>query len=189
MDSNQTDEPTHDDESNALPRVMIDIETLGTDPGAAIVSIGAVRFDAGTLGETLFRTVDFVSCEAVGLHIDAETLDWWLHRSDKAQEQLTDGVTITTALNDLAVFIDGVEEVWANSPSFDCAILEAAYEAAEMDVPWDFWQMRDFRTLKNLPVAPDIDHDGIEHDALDDAKHQAHVAAAALKRMQEASDE
>ena len=26
-------------------RVMLDIETLGTDPGAAVLSIGACRFD------------------------------------------------------------------------------------------------------------------------------------------------
>jgi hypothetical protein len=27
------------------------------------------------------------------------------------------------------------------------------------------------------------EHDGVQHDALDDAKHQAHVAAATLKRL------
>jgi len=162
--------------------VMIDIETLGLDIGSSIISIGAVKFDETGLGEELYRNVDLMSCEAVGLEIDAETLDWWLHQPVEVQGQLTDGVTITTALNDLAVFIDEEDEpeIWANSPSFDCEMLEHAYDAVGLDVPWSFYHERDFRTLKELPVTVDVDQDGNEHDALDDARYQARVASEIL---------
>jgi len=36
-------------------RVMIDIETLGLDPGAAILSIGAVRFSTAGSGSCWSR--------------------------------------------------------------------------------------------------------------------------------------
>ena len=154
-------------------RVMLDIETLGTEPGAAILSIGAVRFDAGELGATFHESIDIVSCEKAGLSIDAETLRWWLEQDDDATDVLTDGHDLRHILDEFGGWFADADEIWANSPSFDCAILEAAYDAVGLEVPWEFWQTRDFRTLKNLPGAPDIDHDGTEHDALDDAKHQA----------------
>lgn len=167
-----------------MNRVMIDIETLGLDVGSSIISIGAVKFDAGDVGEEFYRNVDLVSCEAVGLKIDAETLDWWLHQPVEVQGQLTNGVTITTALNDLSEFIDDADEVWANSPSFDCEMLEHAYDVVGLEVPWEFYEERDFRTLKELPVTVNVEREGVEHDALDDAKHQARVASETLRRLE-----
>lgn len=79
-------EPTTDRD-----RVMVDIETLGVEPGAAIVSIGAVRFGPGGLGETFERSIDLKSCEFRGLQIDAETLEWWLNQGEVAREQLIGG--------------------------------------------------------------------------------------------------
>jgi len=64
-------------------RIMVDIETLGTDPGAAIVSIGAVRFSttndaAGAIEAEFFESVALESCDAYGLDIDGSTVEWWL---------------------------------------------------------------------------------------------------------------
>lgn len=170
-------------------RVMVDIETLGLEPGAAVLSIGAVRFDAGKLGETFQRSISLTSCQSNGLAIDAETLEWWLSQGDDAREQLVGGDELADVLEAFAGWFGDADEVWANSPSFDCAMLEAAYEQVGLETPWDFWQERDFRTLKSLSIAPEVDHDGVDHDALDDAKHQAHVAAATLKRLKKADRE
>jgi hypothetical protein len=170
-------------------RVMVDIETLGTEPGCAILSIGAVRFDGGQLGDTFYETISAQSCQNKGLSIDAGTLEWWLDQDEEAQDVLSGGLGLAWALAEFANWYDDADEIWANSPSFDCEILAAAYDAVDKDVPWDFWQERDFRTLKNLPVAPEIEHSGVEHDALDDAKHQAHVAASTLKRLESASSD
>lgn len=165
-------------------RVMIDIETLGLEVGASIISIGAVKFGTDGIGEEFYRNVDLVSCEDLGMHIDAETLEWWLHQSVEVQGQLTDGVTITSALTDLSDFAGEGAEVWANSPSFDCEMLEYAYDAVDMDVPWDYWNERDVRTVKNLPCAADVEMGGNEHDALDDARHQARIVGKTLSVLE-----
>lgn len=88
-------------------------------------------------------------------------------------------------LRGFAQWFDDADEVWANSPSFDCELLEAAYDAVGLEAPWDFYQERDYRTLSSLPVAVDVEFEGVEHDALDDAKHQALVAAETLARLDE----
>lgn len=162
-------------------RIMVDIETLGLEPGAAIISLGAVRFDAGKMGEVFERSISLTSCQDAGLHIGADTLEWWLDQDAAAREQLLGGDDIDDVLADFAAWYDA-EEVWANSPAFDCAILAEAFDRVGVDVPWEFYERRDYRTLSELPVVPEKDHDGV---ALDDAGHQAHVAATALKRLEE----
>jgi len=154
-------------------RVMIDIETLGREPGCVVVSIGAVRFDHGIKDE-LFAGVSPTSCQREGLDIDAETLAWWLTQDADARKQLLGGDPLEEALRELAAWMpSGPKEVWANSPSFDLEILDAAYELVGVPTPWEFYEHRDVRTIKNLEVAVDIEQQGIEHDALDDARFQA----------------
>jgi len=154
-------------------RVMIDIGTLGREAGCVIVSIGAVRFDLGIKGE-LFIDVSPTSCQDHGLSVDVETLVWWLTQDADAREQLVGGEPLDEALRELAAWMPaGQKEVWANSPSFDLEILDAAYELVGVPTPWEFYETRDVRTVKNLEAAVDIEQQGIEHDALDDARFQA----------------
>jgi len=180
------DTPDTDDEPT---RVMIDIETLGIEPGAAILSVGACAFDRDGVGETLHRSVGLQHCQAAGLEIDAETLQWWLDQDDAAAvELITTGAPLTNVLQSLRAFCDGADEVWANSPKFDMAHLEAAYEAVGAEPPWDFHELRDVRTLRALPGAVELEQDGTEHDALDDAVHQAREAAATLRALEQQTD-
>jgi hypothetical protein len=165
---------------------MVDIETLGLERNAVILSIGAVWFGAGAMGETFHASISRESCEAAGLVVDEDTLEWWRDQDADAREVLTGGDDLADVLADFTTWVDGADEVWANSPSFDCEALEFAGDAVGVEMPWPFYQERDFRTLKELPVAADIEQNGTEHDALDDAKHQAHVAAATLRRLEQA---
>jgi hypothetical protein len=164
-------------------RVMVDLETLGLDPGAAILSIGAVRFDVGGVGEEFYRSVSLSSCQDAGLSIDAGTLEWWLDQDEAVRGVLRDGHDLKQVLFDFETFYDDAEEIWAFSPSFDCEILGHAYEAVGMDVPWSYRDERDARTLASLPIWPDIDQDGDEHDALDDARYQARQTVVALQAL------
>jgi len=161
-------------------RVMVDIETLGTERGAAIVSIGAVRFTTNGVGETFHRSISLKSCEDAGLTVDAETLEWWLTQSDETKEQLVGGDSLRAVLGGFSEWYNGADEIWANSPSFDCELLEAAYDAVGLEEPWEFWEERDVRTIESLPIASDLKHQGVEHDARDDAVHQARVVAKTL---------
>jgi len=172
--------------TDAPDRVMLDIETLGAAPGAAILSIGAVTFGLDGIGREFYYSISLQSCEDAGLAIDAGTLDWWLQQDDGAREVLTGGIDLDDALRNFALFSADADEIWAYSPSFDCAILSHAYDATDYDVPWTYQQERDCRTLAALSVWPDIEQDGTEHDALDDARYQARQTAAALRALRDA---
>lgn len=171
-------------------RVMVDIESLGTEPGAAILSVGAVTFDADGVDEDggFYAEVDLQSCEDAGLSFDADTLEWWLGQDEEAKTVLTGGEPLGDVLTVFASWFDDVDadEVWANSPTFDCRLLGAAFDAVDVAVPWEYYEERDFRTLRTLPVFVDArdEHDGVDHDALDDAIGQAKSASATLAALE-----
>lgn len=163
-------------------RVMVDIETLGLDPGAAILSIGAVKFGTDGIGEEFERNISLESCQEAGLTIDADTLDWWLGQDEDVQHVLTGGESLERVLWEFHDWFDA-DEVWANSPAFDCAMLEVAYDAIGDPAPWEYYEQRDVRTLTSLPVAAEVEQLGNEHDALDDAKHQARTVIETLRNI------
>jgi DNA polymerase III epsilon subunit-like protein len=163
-------------------RVMIDIETLGTEPGTSIIAIGAVRFDlTDGVTDDLFASVDIESCQDHGLTIDAETLSWWLLKDGDARKQLPNGDPLPEALHALREFVGECDEVWANSPAFDCAILRSAYDAVGLETPWEYYHERDYRTIREtVDMWPDKEQGGIAHNALDDARYQAECLVAVL---------
>jgi len=169
-------------------RVMVDIETLGREPGCVVVSIGAVRFGSDGLGEEFFAEIAPASAQEFGLEIDAETLQWWLTQNGQARSQLVGGDDLDTALEAFAAWLPDDAEVWANSPSFDCEILDAAFAAVGQPTPWQWYNQRDVRTVKNFDAAPDIEQDGIEHNALDDAIYQARLVGETLGEIGELDD-
>lgn len=162
---------------------MVDIETLGTDPGAAILSIGAVTFDETGILDEFYRTIDLESCQKAGLEIDANTLKWWMRQDESVRDVLLDGDPLRGVLNDFKAFYPEDAEVWANSPSFDCAMLEVAFETVGLTEPWSFKDTRDVRTLRSLPCSVDVTMEGDEHDALDDARYQARVVSKTLQSL------
>ena len=170
-------------------RVMVDIESLGTEPGAAVLSIGAVVFDTDVdTDATFYDEISLQSNEDAGLTFDADTIEWWLGQSDEAKTVLTGGEPLADVLFNFAAWFDGVDadEVWANSPTFDCRLLGAAFDAVGVDVPWEYYHERDFRTLKNLPDVGDTfpkNDDAVAHDAFDDAVVQSRAASAILSSV------
>jgi hypothetical protein len=164
------------------PEVMIDIETLGTNPGACIVSIGAVRFTRSAgIGEEFFESVNVADAQDQGLEVDAGTVTWWLTQSAEARDQLDGGVLLDTALRRLADFIPDDATIWANSPSFDCVLLQSAYRAVGRDCPWAYYQQEDYRTLRNeLGFNEDDSGAGTKHNSLADARRQTKALLGAL---------
>ncbi len=161
-------------------RVMVDIETLGTEKGAAIISIGAVKFTPTEVTNEFYRNVSLESCSEYGLEIDPGTLDWWLDRDDEVQDVLSGGVDLEDALRTFWMFYGDADEVWARSPSFDCEILSDALERVGIEVPWSFRDERDCRTIISALGDPEIERDGEHHNAVDDARYQARRVGAAL---------
>lgn len=168
------------------PRVMVDIETLGVDTGAVILSIGAVQFSTDGIEAEYHRSISMESCQEAGLHIDAATLEWWLERDGEVRDVLTGGDALDVVLSDFADWYPPGAEVWANSPAFDCEQLEAAFEAVDTGIspPWGYDDERDVRTLTALPCAVEVEKEGNDHDALADAKHQARIVAQTLAKLE-----
>jgi hypothetical protein len=168
-----------------LDDVMIDIETLGTAPGAAILSIGAVLFGPAGLGDTFYAPVLLQSCTAVGLTIDAATVGWWFTQSEEARAAAfrPDAATLPEVLLAFSCWFAarGVKRPWCHGATFDVPLLDAAYKTCGMTSPWDFWSVRDTRTLYDLAGITVDRNSGVHHNALDDAKAQAEAAIAALR--------
>lgn len=159
--------------------VMLDLETMGTTPGSAIVAIGAVQFDpetgaVGGEGREFHAAVDLTSCLEAGLTVDGRTVLWWLKQEEAARKALADNPRhLAEVLDHFSHWVPNECQMWGNGAAFDNVILAAAYKATGRGQPWAFWNDRCYRTMKALsPVAPPK-FAGTRHNALDDAKHQA----------------
>lgn len=168
--------------------VSIDIETLGTTPGAVILSIGAVSFspDHHNPEGCFYRNIDTLSSLMRGMTVDSETVEWWRDpKRDKARAFLgSDEASLDDTLREFTGWfrnIGEVRHVYAKPPSFDCVLIEDAFRRCGLPVPWTFRQPRCVRTAltwsgfdeKTVPFI------GVEHYALDDAIHQARVVQLA----------
>ena len=175
---------TTDELESELDRVMVDIETLGLERGAAIISIGACRFSPriGWERDEFYTEISIESNQAHGLHVDPETMEWW-EQQDADLAPLDGDADLDVALEDFRAWLGEPDELWANSPKFDMSMLEAGYEAIGSDVPWAYYQLRDVRTVRNLPGAVELQMHGDEHHALDDARHQADEIAEMLNQV------
>ena len=170
-----------------VTNVMVDIETLGTKPGSIIASIGAVVFcPKRGIGDEIRELVDIESAQSFGLTIDAPTISWWFNQSVGARNALFDGYRhdLPTALSNFSSFLGRLNSpvrMWSHGPSFDLVLLEFAYQAANITVPWLYNSHRDTRTLFDIAGVNLSDYRvGTHHDALDDARSQARAAMAAM---------
>ncbi|HHS8568169.1 TPA: RecE family exodeoxyribonuclease, partial [Escherichia coli] len=92
--------------SRTCDHLMIDLETMGKNPDAPIISIGAIFFDpqTGDMGPEFSKTIDLETADGV---IDRDTIKWWLKQSREAQSAImTDEIPLDDALLQLREFID-----------------------------------------------------------------------------------
>jgi hypothetical protein len=161
--------------------LMVDIETLGTRPGSAIVSIGAVVFTPAAVVAEWECNVGLKSAMDAGLSVDAMTIWWWMQQSKAAQEAtFPPGPTtdIKDALVGLKLFaLDyHVRDYWSHGATFDLVLLtEAAHVTGASPMVEDFRRARDTRTLYEITgVNPrTFMGTGTAHNAVDDARAQA----------------
>lgn len=160
--------------------VMLDLETMGLDPNAAIISIGAVHFDKVTLHSEFYTPVSLKSCMDLGLTTTQSTVDWWQRQSVEARMawQTEDAPMLLDALSHLTQWLREIgteKEIcpWGNGADFDLTILGSAHRALGVDPHWRYYNHHCFRTMKNMFRVADFPRVGTHHNALDDAKHQA----------------
>ncbi|HDS4313769.1 TPA: 3'-5' exoribonuclease [Escherichia coli] len=180
--------------SRTCDHLMIDLETMGKNPDAPIISIGAIFFDpqTGDVGPEFSKTIDL---ETAGGVIDRDTIKWWLKQSREAQSAImTDEIPLDDALLQLREFIDENSgeffvQVWGNGANFDNTILRRSYERQGITCPWRYYNDRDVRTIVELGKAIDFDartaipFEGERHNALDDARYQAKYVSVIWQKL------
>lgn len=161
--------------------VMLDLETMGTSPDAAIAAIGACT--VSTPSEPFYCRVNLTSAVAAGGAIEPETVLWWLRQSEQARAELCgESASIQAALTAFADWLAGLGSpcVWGNGATFDNVILARTYQRAGMHRPWHYSKDRCYRTAAALHPHIAIARQGVHHHALHDAQTQAtHLAAIA----------
>ena len=167
---------------------MIDLETLSTNPNAVVLTVGAVKFDPHTqmkLYDEMYFRVDVDSQTALGRHVMQKTLDWWGQQPNEvANEALSDSnrIQLQDVLKNINKFSVGVDVFWCQGPLFDYAILQNLYTQMEQPVPWQYWQIRDSRTLFNLVPRESEKRIGL-HNALEDCKFQARKVQKVYRQL------
>lgn len=170
-------------------RIMLDLETLGTSPGSAILAIGAVHFCEGQIFTNFYQRIDLKSCIEVGLQIDPQTVLWWLKQPDGPRLEISNpGTPIREVLKTFQAWVFGLGEfegveVWGNGAAFDNVLLSVAFEKCGILRPWKYSNDRCYRTVKNIFPNSELARDGTHHNALDDARSQAMHLMAMLPNL------
>ena len=123
-------------------QLMVDIETLGTNTDAPVISIGAAYFDlkTKTIGPTFYMVCDVADqIDTKTRFANADTLKWWMGQSGAAKQVFKEGAKPTKKV--LETFREWIMAQagsnsrftkkcfpWGNSNSFDLVILESMFK-------------------------------------------------------------
>lgn len=167
-------------------RVMIDLETMGDGPDAAIVAIGACIFDHKTIriDVPLFsHTVSLVSSMMAGGQVSASTVMWWLKQSAVARRALESEPhgSIGMAIQQFRKWWGDLPEqpvnVWSHGSTFDLVIMDQAHRRFGRSVPWGFRQVRDTRTVFSSVKLNVLNEEWAKATLIWPTQHVAHADA------------
>ena len=169
---------------------MIDLETLDTKPSCQILSLGAVKFNALTNDEPhseLYIKPDIDQQDSAGRTASDSTIEWWSKQDPKAMEEAfseAGRMDVDTMLDQLTKWLVGVDTIWGHGYGFDITILENLYRNWDLPIPWNFWQVKDSRTLFSCcKKDPRKSMQKNLHNALSDAYFQAKSVQIAYKEL------
>jgi hypothetical protein len=168
---------------------MIDLETLSTKPNATILTIGGVKFDPYSFTEPsqgMYHRIDVDSQTAMGRDVMQETIDWWGTQPAEVRDEALgdeDRIDLKYFVKQVNKWSVGVDVFWCQGPLFDYAILQNFYAQMKVPVPWNYWQIRDSRTLFSL-VPRDLNEKrtGL-HNALEDCYFQARKVQKVFRQL------
>jgi hypothetical protein len=180
--------------------VMIDMETLSTRANPVVRSIAAVKFDLHlpwravdpTQYEPLFEAdVRLAGQQEAGLHLDLDTVKWWMQQSDAARARFVrkEDERVDTVLVDLGRKLrgagtdvpwhDGGARVWSYGATADLVWLRSLFETYGYEYPVHYrnlWCARTFAGVMEVGVADD-------YRKTDEPKHDPYWDCVAQIRM------
>lgn len=162
--------------------VMIDIEGLATGPDATILTIAAQTFDPFTRGYFEHKYYARVTLESQeDRKIEQGTIEWWATQKAAQEEAFhpDNRVPLKQALEELHRLVWKCNRVWMNGPTYDANILEHAYKSHNLGLPWQYYKIRDARTVYGL--VPSLNKYPASHHALEDCRRQIDLLHDALE--------
>jgi hypothetical protein len=132
---------------------MIDLETLDTKPSCTVLSLGAIKFnplDDSEPHSELYLKVNVDDQDRLGRTTSDDTIAWWAKQDPAAMEEAFDqtgAVTVEESLRQLTKWMVGVDTLWGHGYGFDITIIEDMYRMVKQPIPWNFWIVKDSRTL------------------------------------------
>jgi len=156
---------------------MVDMETMAVTPNAVVLSLGAVHFNPYGSGysDKIYFRVSIDDQDALGREVDPKTIEWWGQQDPAIMEEAfspDNRISLVDAMDQFHKFAWGCDRFWSHGATFDLVMLENIYRQLNKPLPWNYWQLRDTRTLFDLGFDPDMPT-GSKHDALQDAIRQA----------------
>jgi hypothetical protein len=168
----------------------IDLETIDTRPQSTVLSLGAVKFnpfdDSEPHSEMYFK-IQIDDQDRLGRTSSDDTIEWWSKQDPKIMEEAFDqegAITVEEALSKINKFVVGVDILWGQGYGFDYTIIEDMYRSLGKPIPYNFWQVRDSRTL--FSVCKEDPRKKIQndlHNALADAYYQSKAIQMAYKEL------
>ena len=162
--------------------ICVDLETGGTSQDAAILALACQAFDPydpSNLPDPLVLAVEPEENDKYERTWSGATIQWWSRQPEALS--ILSSLPISTLPRLARLFTEycvnnRVTAIWANSPSFDLAILRHLYCSLEMRFPLSYWQERNIRTIKALlPAQFHPPFIGIKHHPLDDVLHEIRI--------------
>lgn len=170
--------------------LMLDLETLGTDENCVVLSLGAVLFDNQTVHSSFYSMLNPEEQLKRGRSVTWSTIKWWTSQSSEARDIFNStNEPVLETLKEFISFTPYISDtvVWGNGSSFDVTIMENLLKSYDLSIPWNFWNIRDLRTFKDvcktLGVHENLNFSGNKHTALDDATNQANYVIHMLDRI------
>ena len=168
--------------------VMLDIETLATSPDSVVLTFGAIKFDPfdnnKPMDQGLYMRFNLDEKIQFGRRVDEGTVAWWGTQSAEVREEAlgeNDRVSLEDFTKQLNKFVSSATRIWAQGPVFDIVILENLYRQLGKPAPWQYYTIRDSRTLLKA-LGDDREGGALLHNALADCVSQAEAVQSAVKR-------
>ena len=164
---------------------MIDLEGLGTGPDTTILTIAAQAFDPLGLGYHEQKYYARITLESqADRNIQQSAIDWWATQPAAARDEAfcEEGrIPLDQALDELGRLIWHSNRIWAQGPTYDMNILEHAYKSYGKPIPWQYFKVRDSRTVFGL--WPGLPKPPTSHHALEDCRRQIELLQTTLKHF------
>jgi len=174
----------------ATGHIMVDLETMGQNPGCSVISLAAVHFniETGETGKEFYHTISLQSNFSAGLLPEPDTILWWMQQSNEARavfDNTSQQLHIAQALILFQSFVNDSHSLWGNGARFDLGILTEAYRKVYLKPSWDPKKELDVRTLVDFypEIKATMPFTGTRHNALDDCRHQIKYCSETYRKL------